>query len=123
MQTLNVALDARSYPIHIGAGLLERVELIAERLPQKKVAIVTNSTVGPLYLGPLRQALAARGIETVAITLPEGEAHKDWDTLSSIFDALLENRCERGTTVIALGGGVIGDLAGFAAAVYQRGIP
>ena len=124
MQTLNVALGSRSYPIHIGAGLLARAELIVERLPQKKAAIVTNSTVAPLYLAraPAR-AGGARRRAWCAITLPDGEQHKNWETLNRIFDALLEHRCERGTTLIALGGGVVGDLAGFAAAVYQRGVP
>jgi 3-dehydroquinate synthase len=123
MQTLTVALGNRSYPIYVGPGLLKRPELIVERLTQKKVAIITNSTVGPLYLEGVRHALVERGVAVVRITLPDGEIHKDWETLNGIFDALLENRCERGTTLIALGGGVIGDLAGFAAAVYQRGVP
>ena len=123
MQTLNVALGERSYPIHIGAGLLARPELIVEKLPRKKVAIVTNSTIAPLYLAPLKRALEAGGVSVVPITLPDGESHKTWETLNRIFDALLEHRCERSTTLIALGGGVIGDLAGFAAAVYQRGVP
>ncbi len=123
MQTLTVALGERSYPIHIGAGLLARAELIATQLPQKKVAIVTNATIASLYLAPLRRALEARGVAVVPITLPDGEAHKNWETLNRIFDALLESRCERKTALIALGGGVIGDLAGFAAAVYQRGVP
>ncbi|MGH8633740.1 MAG: 3-dehydroquinate synthase family protein, partial [Burkholderiales bacterium] len=123
MQTVNVALGSRSYPIYIGAGLLARPELIVERLPQKKAAIVTNSTVAPLYLAALRRALEARGVSVVSVTLPDGESHKTWNTLNQIFDALLEHRCERGTALIALGGGVIGDLAGFAAAVYLRGVP
>ena len=123
MQTLNVELGTRSYPIHIGAGLLARPELIAETLPQKKAAIITNATVAPLYLARLRGALESRGVGVVSITLPDGEEHKNWETLNHIFDALLEHRCERGTALIALGGGVIGDLAGFAAAVYQRGVP
>jgi 3-dehydroquinate synthase len=123
MHTLNVELGERSYPIHIGAGLLARGELVAERLRYKKVAVVTNVTVAPLYLEPLRRALESRGIEVIAITLPDGESHKNWETLNRIFDALLDHRCERGTAVIALGGGVIGDLAGFAAALYQRGVP
>jgi len=123
MQTLTVALGNRSYPIYVGPGLLKQPELIVERLSQKKVAIITNSTVGPLYLEGVRRALVERGVAVVSITLPDGEIHKDWETLNSIFDALLEHRCERGTTLIALGGGVIGDLAGFAAAVYQRGVP
>jgi 3-dehydroquinate synthase len=123
MKTLTVALGERSYPIYIGAGLLARAELIVPRLPQKKVAVVTDSTVAPLYLAPLKRALEARGVSVVPITLPDGETHKNWETLNRIFDALLENRCERNTALVALGGGVIGDLAGFAAAVYQRGMP
>lgn len=121
--TLDVALDERSYPIHIGPGLLAEADLITQRLEQPRAAIVTNTTVAPLYLEPLAATLRSRGIDTVHIVLPDGEAHKNWDTLSRIFDALLTHRCERKTTVIALGGGVIGDLAGFAAAVYLRGVP
>ncbi len=121
--TLEVALGDRSYPIHIGSGLLDEAQLIASRLPQKKAAIVTNDVVGPLYLTRLRDALTACGVETISIVLPDGEAHKNWQTLNSIFDALLEHRCERQTTLIALGGGVVGDIAGFAAAVFQRGMP
>jgi 3-dehydroquinate synthase len=123
METLNVALGSRSYPIHIGAGLLARAELIVDKLPQKSAAIITNTTVAPLYLAALRGALEARGVGVVSVALPDGEAYKSWDTLNRIFDALLEHRCERGTALIALGGGVIGDLAGFAAAVYRRGVP
>ncbi len=123
MKTLTVALGERSYPIHIGAGLLARADLITAKLPQKKVAIITNSTVAPLYLAPLRRALEAHGVAVIPVTLPDGEAHKNWETLNRIFDALLEHRCERSTALIALGGGVVGDLAGFAAAVYQRGVP
>jgi 3-dehydroquinate synthase len=123
MQTLTVALGERSYPIHIGAGLLPCADLIMDRLPQKKVVIITNSTIAPLYLASLQRALEAGGVTVVSITLPDGEAHKNWETLNLVFDALLEHRCERKTALIALGGGVIGDLAGFAAAVYQRGVP
>ena len=123
MQTLKVELGSRSYPIYIGAGLLARPELIVERLPQKKAAILTNSTIAPLYLAAFQRALEARGVSVMSVTLPDGESYKTWDTLNQVFDALLEHRCERGTTLIALGGGVIGDLAGFAAAVYQRGVP
>lgn len=123
MQTLKMELGERSYPIHIGAGLLARANLLTERLRKKKVAIITNTTVAPLYLAPLQRALESRGVAVVPITLPDGEAHKNWETLNRIFDALLEHRCERGTTLIALGGGVIGDLAGFAAAAFLRGVP
>jgi 3-dehydroquinate synthase len=123
MQTLSVALGERSYPIHVGAGLLDRADLIAPFLAQRKVAVVTNPVVAPLYLERVAGVLAREGIEVVRIIVPEGEAHKDWRTLNGIFDALLEQRCARDTTLIALGGGVIGDLAGFAAATYQRGMP
>jgi len=123
MQTLNVALAERSYPIHIGAGLLARPELIMAKLPQKKAVIITNTTIAPLYLAPFQRALEARGVSVVAVTLPDGESHKNWETLNRIFDALLDHRTERGTALIALGGGVVGDLAGFAAAVYLRGVP
>ncbi len=123
MQTLTVDLGERSYPIHIGAGLLRQAELILPHLAQPRAAIVTNTTVGPLYLGRLRGVLDAAGVETLPIVLPDGEVYKNWETLNLIFDALLENRAERKTTLIALGGGVIGDLTGFAAACYQRGVP
>jgi 3-dehydroquinate synthase len=123
MQTMNVPLGERSYPIHIGAGLLARAELIAACLPKKKAAIITNTVVGPLYLAPLVRALESQGVEVISIALPDGEQHKDWGTLNRIFDALLQHRCERGTTLIALGGGVVGDLTGFAAATYMRGVP
>jgi 3-dehydroquinate synthase len=123
MQTLTVELGERSYPIHIGAGLLARGELIAQRLRHRRAAIVTNDTVAPLYLDTLRRSLESEGIEVAALTVPDGEAHKNWETLNHIFDGLLAHRCDRTTALIALGGGVIGDLAGFAAALYQRGVP
>ena len=123
MRTLNVALGERSYPIYIGPGLLERAELILPYLKSKAVAIVSNTTVAPLYLETLAAPLRAAGIKVTEIVLPDGEEYKNWDSLNQIFDALLANRCDRTTTVIALGGGVIGDLAGFAAASYQRGVP
>ncbi len=123
MQTLTVNLGERSYPIHIGAGLLDRADLILPRLAQPRVAIVTNTTVGPLYLGRLTATLKNAGVEVLPIVLPDGEVYKNWETLNLIFDALLSHRAERKTTLIALGGGVIGDLTGFAAASYQRGVP
>ena len=123
MQTLTVGLGERSYPIHIGAGLLGRAELLLPHLPGRRAAVVTNTTVGPLYLERLRGALEGQGVKVVPVVLPDGEQYKNWETLNRIFDALLEHRCERGTALIALGGGVIGDLAGFAAAVYRRGVP
>lgn len=123
MRTLTVHLGERSYPIYIGAGLLERVDLVTEKLPQKAAALVTNTTVEPLYCRRFAAALAANGVRVVPIVLPDGEAHKNWESLNRIFDLLIAGRCERKTTIIALGGGVIGDLAGFAAAIYQRGVP
>ncbi|MDR1662235.1 MAG: 3-dehydroquinate synthase, partial [Azoarcus sp.] len=122
MHTLDVSLGARAYPIHIGVGLLDRPELILPKLHANKVAVVTNDVVGALYLERLCAGLRREKLEVVDIVLPDGEAHKDWRTLNSIFDALLRGRCERATTLIALGGGVIGDMSGFAAASYQRGI-
>ena len=123
MDTVNVALGDRSYPIHIGSGLLQRAELVRAHLAQPRVAIVTNDVVGPLYLDVLGGVLERAGVQALRVTLPDGEARKNWESLNRILDALLENRCERSTTVIALGGGVIGDLAGFAAAVFLRGVP
>ena len=123
MQTVRVALGSRSYPIHIGSGLLRRADLITTALPQRRAAIVTNETVAGLYLEPLAAALEAAGAACVRIVVPDGEDYKDWATLNTVFDALLERRCDRQTVIIALGGGVIGDLAGFAAATYQRGVP
>ena len=123
INTLDVALGERTYPIHIGNGILDHGQLIASRLPQKKAAVVTNDVVGPLYLSRLTQSLAACGVATVPIVLPDGEEHKNWQTLNRIFDELIAQRCERQTALIALGGGVVGDIAGFAAAVFQRGMP
>ena len=123
MQTLKVALGDRAYPIHIGSGLLSQAELILPHLKRKNVAIVTNTTVAPLYLAKLSQALKDAGVRVIEIILPDGEAHKNSETLNLIYDALLKNRCERSTTLIALGGGVIGDLTGYAAATYLRGVP
>lgn len=123
MQTLKVELANRSYPIHIGRNLITDASLILPHLKRKHVAIVTNTTVAPLYLDKLSQTLQAEGVTVIPIVLPDGEAYKNSDTLNKIYDALLQNRCERSTTLIALGGGVIGDLTGYAAATYLRGVP
>lgn len=120
MQTLHVDLAERSYPIHIGAGLLSRADLLAQHIVGRQVAIVTNETIAPLYLQALQDTLA--DYRVTPIVLPDGEAFKNWETLQSIFDGLLGARHDRRTTVLALGGGVIGDMAGFAAACYQRGV-
>lgn len=123
MQTLTVDLADRSYPIHIGSQLIANANLILPHLKRKNVAIVTNTTVAPLYLNVLKDSLEAVGVKVISIVLPDGEAYKNADTLNKIYDALLENRCERSTTLIALGGGVVGDLTGYAAATYLRGVP
>ena len=123
MQTLDVSLGERSYPIHIGCNLLARADLILPHLKRKQVAIVTNTTVAPLYLERISQPLRDAGVSVIPVILPDGEAYKNSETLNLIYDALLENRCERSTTMIALGGGVIGDLTGYAAATYLRGVP
>ena len=123
MQTLTVELGARAYPIHIGPGLLDRADLVLPHLLQKRAVIVSNTVVAPLYLDKLTQTLRNAGVQVDAVILPDGEIYKNWETLNLIFDALLSQRAERKTTLIALGGGVIGDLTGFAAACYQRGMP
>jgi 3-dehydroquinate synthase len=124
LRSLHVDLGERSYPIHIGPKLLERNDLILPHLKTKRVAVVSNDVVAPLYLEKLIAPLEAAGVSVLAqAILPDGEVHKDWPTLNLIFDAMLGARCDRSTTVIALGGGVVGDMAGFAAACYQRGVP
>lgn len=123
MITVNVELGDRAYPIHIGAGLIGRAELYAPHIAGSSVAIVTNTTVDPLYGDALRAALAPLGKKVTTIVLPDGEAHKNLETLNQIFSALLTERADRKTTLIALGGGVIGDMTGFAAASYMRGVP
>lgn len=123
MQTLTVSLADRSYPIHIGNALLGQADLILPHLKRKQVAIVSNTTVAPLYMHALAQPLRDAGVSVIEIILPDGEAYKNNDTLQIIYDHLLQNRCERNTTLIALGGGVIGDLTGYAAATYLRGVP
>ncbi len=123
MQTLNVEFAERSYPIHIGQDILARADLILPHLKRKQVAVVTNTTVAPLYLDRLCEPLRAAGVTIVPIVLPDGEQYKTTETLGQIYDALLENRCERNTTLIALGGGVVGDMTGYAAATFLRGVP
>ena len=119
MHTLQVDLGSRSYPIHIGAGLIARPDCFAG-LGERDVLLVSNTTVAPLYLARLRAALPAR--RCVEAVLAEGEAHKTLATAARLFDVLIANRFARDAVVVALGGGVVGDLAGFAAACYQRGI-
>lgn len=123
MRTLSVSLGDRSYPIHIGAGLLDNVKLFPQQLLRGKAVVITNQTIAPLYLERVLTTLRSAGAQCIPVVLPDGEAYKSWETLNKIFDELLSNRCERKTPLIALGGGVIGDLTGFAAATYQRGVP
>ncbi|HEY5790394.1 MAG TPA: 3-dehydroquinate synthase [Gammaproteobacteria bacterium] len=119
--TLTVDLGERSYPIEIGRGLRHRPELFAPAVRGGQVVIVSNETVAPLYLEELRRTLSAW--ECHEVILPDGERFKTLETVSQVFDALLARRCERSVTLVALGGGVIGDITGFAAACYQRGVP
>ena len=124
VRTLQVALGARSYPIHIGAGtLLDAGRLLAPTLAFPRVVVVTNPTVAKAWLTPLRESLGGAGITSEALLIEDGETHKSWATLHDVLTRLLEQRVERSTTIIALGGGVVGDVAGFAAAIYQRGVP
>jgi len=120
MLTLNVDLGERSYPIFIGENLMSQKTLFTPYIKGRSVMIVTNSTVSPLYETRLRETLSEYDVDSVV--LPDGEQYKNWETLNQIFDALLENGHTRQTTIVALGGGVVGDMAGFAAACYQRGI-
>ena len=120
MNTLTVDLGTRSYPIYIGQGLLGNAELLTRHISGKQVMVVSNETVAPLYLLTVQDMLA--GFETATVILPDGEQYKHLDTLNTIFSALLEKRFNRDCTLVALGGGVVGDITGFAAASYQRGV-
>lgn len=120
MKTLTLNLGERSYPIHIGPGLLGQSDLLRPHIKGRQVLIVSNEVVAPLYLEQVRDSL--EGLQVDTLVLPDGEHTKNLQTLSRIYDKLLESRHERSTTLIALGGGVIGDITGFAAASYQRGV-
>jgi len=120
---LQVDLGERTYPIIIGQSLLADSELVARNVAGRRAAIVTNTTVAPLYLAQLTASLQAAGKEVTSIILPDGEDAKNWENLMRIYDVLLAEKCDRKTTLMALGGGVIGDMTGFAAATYMRGVP
>ncbi len=120
MRTLNVSLGDRSYPIHIGAGLLSDAALLQAQLPAADLLLVSNTVVGPLYADALKAALPDRRI--VDVRLPDGEQHKTLDNVARVLDVMVTNRLRRDCLVLALGGGVVGDLAGFTAACYQRGV-
>ena len=120
MDILRVDLGSRSYPILIGQGLLSDQEIFRRHVGASDVLIISNTTVAPLYLRTLEESLQPRRI--VATLLPDGEPHKTLDVIQRVLDVLVANRFGRDCAVVALGGGVVGDMAGFAAAIYQRGV-
>ena len=122
-QTVHIDLGERSYPIVIASDLLGAAETFAACPAAAQAVIVTNTTVQPLYAAQLQAALASKYSQVHTVVLPDGEAHKDWQTLNQIFDGLLAHGCDRKTVLFALGGGVVGDMTGFAAACYMRGVP
>ncbi|WP_028485656.1 3-dehydroquinate synthase [Thiomicrorhabdus chilensis] len=120
MKTLTVDLGDRSYPIFIGEDILGQADLVKPYVKGTQVLIVTNTTVAPLYLEQCKQAFA--DFEVEAVILPDGEQYKNLEVLNQVFDALIGKRFDRSCTLVALGGGVIGDMTGFAAAAFQRGV-
>ena len=122
MNTLQLDLGERRYPIHIGSQLLDQADLYKKHIKGTFTAVVTNETVAPLYADRVVKVLEGIGQKVELIVLPDGEEFKTWEVLQKIFDGLLENSADRKTTLVALGGGVIGDMTGFAAACYMRGI-
>ncbi|MDB4039850.1 3-dehydroquinate synthase [Methylophilaceae bacterium] len=121
MKTININLEKRSYPIYVGEGLLENYALVKENIPNKKVAIITNDKVAPLYLQKISNILATEK-DIIPIILPDGEVFKNFESLNLIYDTLLKNKANRQVSLIALGGGVVGDITGFAAATFMRGV-
>jgi len=121
VQRIDVQLGTRSYPIFIGAGVMEQKDELARAIPARDVLLVTNTTVGPLYAERLTAALAPR--RCIEVSLPDGEVHKTLANVTRMLDVLIANRFARDCCVVALGGGVVGDMSGFAAACYQRGVP
>jgi len=121
--SVSIDLGDRSYPIVIGTQLLDQASTWADLPRASSAVVVTNDTVGPLYVARLQAALAPHYGQIHTVTLPDGEAHKDWPTLNQIYDLLLAKGCDRKTVLFALGGGVVGDMTGFAAACYMRGVP
>ena len=120
---VTIDLGARSYPILIAPGLLGKPHTYTDVPAGHSAVIVTNPTVAALYARPLQAALAGRFAQVLTVELPDGEEHKSWQTLNLIFDALLQHACDRQTVLFALGGGVVGDMTGFAAASFMRGVP
>jgi len=123
MQTVRVALGEHAYDVLIGADLVGRADLLLPHLPAKRAVIVTNEVVAPLYLERVAAPLRGIGVEVTTVVLPDGEDQKTLGTVDRVYGAMLAARCDRRTVVIALGGGVIGDMAGFAAATFMRGVP
>ena len=122
-RTLEVGLGERSYSVHIGSGTIARAGEVVSREGARRAIVVTNDTVAAHWLAPLRESLDARGVASDVVTIADGESHKNFATLESVITRLIELKAERKSMVVALGGGVLGDIAGFAAAVYQRGMP
>ena len=120
--TLKVDLGDRSYPIYIGSGLLSSAELLINHIQGNSALIVTNTTIAPLYLAKVQSILKAHNIRHDCVILDDGEHHKTVASVEKIIDTLLQHRHDRQTTLIALGGGVVGDITGFAASIYQRGV-
>lgn len=120
MKQLDLDLAEKSYPIYIGRNLISKQELVTKHITGKQVMIVTDSTVAPIYLEKVKSLLT--NYQVSEVVLPDGEKYKNLETLNLIFDALLKNRFDRSCTLIALGGGVVGDMTGFAASSYQRGV-
>ena len=123
VETVHIHLGDRSYPILIGAGLLSAPSTWADMPKGSSALIVTNTTVAPLYAAAVQAALGPHFAQVHVLALPDGEAHKGWEALNQIFDVLLTQACDRRTVLVALGGGVVGDMTGFAAACYMRGVP
>ena len=121
MKTINIDLGRRSYPIYVGDNLLSNNKIFKKHISTKKIALVSNTTVAPLYLDKVISALG-NDKEIIPIILPDGEQYKNIDTLNKIYDGLLQNKCDRDILLIALGGGVIGDITGYAAATFMRGV-
>jgi len=119
---LEVDLGDRSYPIYIGRSMLDTGDELRRHITSKKALVVTNTVVGPLYLTKLRAALEKGGVEVFEVVLPDGEEHKNMDVLMKVIDKAMEVKLDRKSTFVALGGGVVGDMCGFAAAIFQRGV-
>ncbi len=124
MKSITVGLGERSYPIYFGTGILAEIgNLCRSQGLGTTAAVVTNPTVGALYLARVTQALAGAGFSVVTVEIPDGEEFKNIETLKGIYDRLIDSGLDRGSFIVALGGGVVGDIAGYAAASYLRGIP